>query len=286
MQQRQDGKAGDTGAVESVRGVVYTWDCDAVEHFTTAAYFKKLSSATARLLQRLGHRIDDAGAPWTQACRARFIKELRVGDVYHIRSGVVGNSNGSLVLGHKLFNSETDALCTTFLQTLSAGAKSDAAAMRIEWDDDEPARDADHRRAAHWIPTSAAIVRPEDVDWAGRFDLGALINQLSAANIQCQTGFGMSPSYMRAERRGYSTAEYQLALYKVPPGAGAVLDSRSAVVHVGRTSLWFMHELYDRRDDTLFARLAQLGVHLDLDARKPSPLPDAIRTRAMQGLAP
>ena len=271
--------------IETIRGVVYTWECDAVEHFTTSAYFKKLSGSTMRMLKRLGARADDPALPWTAACRARFLKELSVGDVYHITTGVVAADTAAIRLGHRLFNSETGALCTTFLQTLTPGVTgAEHAPAPIEWDDAEPSRKADPDKAAQWSPSSASIVRPEEVDWSGRLDLGALINQMSASNIQTQNMIGMTPSYMRSKRRGYSTAEYQLEIFKAPPGAGAELEGRSAIVHAGRTSLWSVHELYDREDGKLFARLGQLGVHLDLDARRPSPLPDHIRERAEAGL--
>ncbi len=269
---------------ETVRSVVYTWECDAVEHFTTAAYFKKLSSSTMRMLSLLGINPDDPLLPWTATCRARFLKELSVGDVYHMTAGVVEAADDFLLLGHRLFNSDTGDLCTTFLQKLTPGAKCDASPLQIEWDDPEPSRKPDPDKSSQWLQSSASIVRPEDVDWAGRVGLGALINQFSAANIQTQSTIGMSPSYMRSGRKGYSTAEYQLQIFKMPPGVGVQLESKSATVHVGSTSIWFVHELYDCEDKTLFARLGQLGVHLDLDARRPSPLPDEIRARALAGL--
>lgn len=271
-------------AIETIRSVVNTWDCDAVEHFTTAAYFKKLSSSSLRMLKLLGIALDDPVIPWTEMCRARFLNELRVGDVYHMRAGVVEMEADFVVLGHQLFNSESGELCTTFLQKLTGGVNHDGSGLRIEWDDREPSRKPDRDRASLWLPSSASIVRPDEVDWAGRFDLGALINQLSAANIQAQTAIGMSPSYMRCNRKGYSTAEYQLQIFAMPPGAGVQMESKSAVVQLGRTSIWFVHELYDSENKKLFARLAQLGVHLDLDSRRPSPLPEAIRERALAGL--
>jgi acyl-CoA thioesterase FadM len=255
-----------------------------VEHFTTAAYFEKLSNSTMRMLRLLGINLDDPLIPWTEMCRARFLKELSVGDVYHITAGVVEAGKNFVLLGHRLFNSDSGELCSTFLQKLTAGAKSDASPFQIEWDDGEPSRKPDPDKASEWLQSSASIVRPDEVDWAGRFDLGALINQLSAANIQTQTSVGMSPSYMRSNRKGFSTAEYQLQVFEMPPGVGVQLESRSAIVHVGRTSIWLVHKLYDCEDEKLFARLGQLGVHLDLDARKPSPLPDEIRERALAGL--
>ncbi len=266
---------------ETIRSLVCTWECDAVEHFTTAAYFKKLGSSTMRMLKLLGVDVDDPLIPWTATGRTRFLKELSVGDVYHIAAGVIEANSDYIILGHRLYNSESGELCTTFSQKLIPGTKVDTASFQIEGDEEDSSRKPDSDKALDWLPSSASIIRPEDLDWAGRIDLGALIEQLSAANIQAQTAVGMSPSYMRSNRRGYSTAEYQLEVVKMPPGIGVQLESRSAIVHVGRTSLWFVHELYDRDDNQLFARLGQLGVHLDLDARRPSPIPEDIRSRAI-----
>ena len=272
--------------IETARGIVHTWECDAVEHFTTAAYFRHLSAATMRMLKRLGFELGDPSLPWTESCVARFMMELRVGDVYDIASGVVESGGGTIVLGHTLRNSPTGEVCTTFLQELKGSAKADASPFLIDWEDRESSRRPDASRASVWLPSSATIVRAQEVDWAGRLDLGTLIDQLSAANVQCLAGVGMSPSYMRENRTGYSTAEYQLRLFGPLPGSGAELESESAVVHVGRSSVWAVHRLYDRRDNELVASLGQLGVHLDLDRRKASTLPDEIRQRALRGLKP
>jgi acyl-CoA thioesterase FadM len=270
--------------IETIRGVVHAWECDAVEHFTTSAYFKKLSSSAGRILKLLGTVLDDPLIPWTSKCRARFIRELTVGSVYHMTAGVVEERNGSLILGHRLFNSETGELCTTFLQEVSPGARGDTSQLMMSWDDRESERRPDADKASSWLQSSALIVRPDQADWSGRYELGAIIEQFTAANIQAQNAIGMSPSYLRSKRKGFSTAEYQLEIFKMPPGIGTYMVSKSAVVHVGRTSLWFVHELYNQDDNQLFARLGQLGVHLDLDTRRPDPLPDGIRTQALQGL--
>ena len=55
---------------------------------------------------------------------------------------------------------------------------------------------------------------------------------------------------------------------------------RSALVHVGNSSMRLFHVMTNERTDERVATLEQLGVHLDMDARRPTPLPDAIRDRA------
>jgi len=55
---------------------------------------------------------------------------------------------------------------------------------------------------------------------------------------------------------------------------------RSALVHVGNSSMRLFHVMTNERTAERVATLEQLGVHLDMDARRPTSLPDAIRERA------
>jgi acyl-CoA thioesterase FadM len=130
------------------------------------------------------------------------------------------------------------------------------------------------------VETAKTVVRAEDLDGRGLLDLTALIHHCSDANVQVQNAIGMSSSYMRDNRIGYSTAEYQLNCVSPPPPFGTALETRTTVAHLGRTSLWFLHEIQDATRDQPFATLAQFGVHLDMAARKPAPVPDPIRERA------
>jgi len=56
---------------------------------------------------------------------------------------------------------------------------------------------------------------------------------------------------------------------------------RSALVHVGNSSVRFFHSMLDERSGTEVASLEQSGVHFDQDRRRPAPLPDELRTRAL-----
>jgi acyl-CoA thioesterase FadM len=266
---------------ETVRSVVKTWELDAVQHFTTAFYYKALSSATMAMLSQLGHEPCAADAPWTQSCWTRFLRELRVGDAYHVMSGLVDADDTSCTLGHQLFNSETGELCTTFLQRLSKPPMGARADDRVEWPERASERQAVVAEGASWERTAAGVVRPEELDGSGRQDLSALIHMFSDSNIQLQNALGMTSSYMRDEAIGYSTAEYQLEMQCPPPAAGTRLEVSSTVAHLGTSSLWFVHQMNDATADAPLARLVQLGVHLDTSARKPSAVPEFIRERAM-----
>jgi len=265
---------------ETVRSVVKTWELDALEHFTTAFYYRALSTATMRMTALLGYQPCSRAAPWTEYSWTKFLRELRAGDAYHVTSGLIEADATSCTLGHRLVNSETGALCTTFLQRLSRPPRFNGRLDCIEWPDDEPERRASLAEAARWVPASTTVVRPEDLDAAGRLDLSALIHFTSDANVQFQNALGMTSSYMRDNRIGYSTAEYQLSLRTAPPPVGTALEIRSTIAHLGRSSLWFVHDIFDASEDIPLGRLTQMGVHLDLVARRPSPVPAAIRERA------
>jgi len=89
----------------------------------------------------------------------------------------------------------------------------------------------------------------------------------------------MTPGYQREQRRGFSTFEFQLAI----GGAlcpGDPVRVQSALLHVGTSSLRLLHVMTNERNGERVATLEQLGVHLDMDARKSTPLSDELRARA------
>src|SRR2546427_3231346 len=95
-----------SGWRETYRGIVYRWEVDHNDHLTVAFYFARLGDAVLGLLGTL-----DLGLEYTRRrgrvfvttdCHVRYVRELRVGDVMHITSGVVAVERDGLVLGHKV----------------------------------------------------------------------------------------------------------------------------------------------------------------------------------------
>lgn len=128
-------------------------------------------------------------------------------------------------------------------------------------------------------------MKPWETDVFGQSALSFLIHRFSAANSQALAAFGLTPGYMRAERRGFSTFEFQLALPgRLGPGDPVLV--RSGLLHVGTSSLRLFHAMLNPRTGQLCATLDQLGVHFDQDARRPTPLPEALREKAKALLAP
>ena len=287
--------------VETYRGVVNRWEVDNVDHFTVAFYFARFEDAALDLSRRMGldpESLQRSGrATATLSCRVRYLRELRLADILHIRSGVVGLDGDLLVLAHELYDSGDGTLCTTLEQRVAlveigvraplplGPAERDAAlARRVEW---SPAPDGppfpEPVGAGAFIDATRDIIRPGEVDASGQATLAAFVHRFSSAIGHVIAGFGMTPAYMRDERRGFSTFEFRLRF----PGtarAGDAILVRSALVHIGNSSVRILHRMTNQRTGGEVASLEQSGVHLDLDARRPSPLPESLRERAKEML--
>jgi acyl-CoA thioester hydrolase len=285
----------DQGWLDTYRGTVFRWEVDNNDHLTVAYYFARLADATGAVLHALGLGAGYTartrhGCPVTE-CFARYVKELRVGDILHVTSGVVAVEPDALVLGHKLFNSETGDLCTTIEQRLAhvdgdgkpaalgAGPRAAAETRRIAWDAPAPERRPRPAGLAGFRESARDTVAPGEMDAFGRLRLGAYIHRFSAANAQALAGFGLSPGYMREAQRGFSTFEFQCT-FADGLAAGDPVVVRTGLTHVGNSSMRLLHVMSSERTGQVVASLEQSGVQLDLNTRRPAPLADELRRRA------
>ncbi len=282
--------------LETYRGTVYRWEVDHNDHLTVAYYFERFADAGLALLEASGlgpaYTEGKGRACVTADCYVRYMHELRAGDIMHVESGVIGVEPDALVLGHKLFNSESGEVCTTVEQRVShvdvksrkpvalyAEQRRAAEARRIQWD--APPRERRPRPSGleGFRDTARDTVKPWEMDVFGQSALVHSIHRFSAANSHAIAALGMTPGYMRTGRRGFSTFEFQLAL-DGPLRPGDPARVQSALLHVGRSSMRLLHVMTNERTGERVATLEQLGVHLDMDARKSTPLPDELRETA------
>lgn len=269
--------------LETYRGTVFRWEVDHNDHFTVAYYFARIADAGAALLADLGLGPEETR---TVDCFVRYQRELRVGDLMHVESGVIDAEPGALRLGHKLVDSGAGALCTTVEQRVRLPAALPAETARriglrrVAWDG--PTRERRSRPAgwAGFRDSARDTVKPAELDVSGAAALSHYVHRFSAANGHAIAAFGMTPAYMRDERRGFSTFEFQLEV-GAPLRAGDLLRVRSGLLHVGNSSLRLLHVMTREPAGEVVASLEQSGVHFDQDARRPAPLPPALRERAM-----
>ena len=282
--------------VDTYRGTVFPWETDIVEHLTVAYYFERFADATLALLDGLG-----LGAPYmnaerrgcvTENCYVRYMHELRVGDILHIESAVIGVDEIGLHLGHRVFNSATGMLCATMEQRTRHVALDDrtesplpshqrrtAEARMVAWEG--PARETRWQPETNdgFLDSARDTVKPWEIDVFGGSAFPFYIHRFSGGGIQTFAAFGMTPAYMREERRGMSTFEFQLGFHGALH-AGDPVHVKTGLLHIGTSSIRILHRMFNGRTGRLVATLDQFGVHLDVDARRPTPLPDALRERA------
>jgi acyl-CoA thioesterase FadM len=288
--------------IESCRGGVPAWEVDHVGHFTVAYYHQRIEDAGFVVLDALGlgpaaARAEGRGCV-TVGCYVRYVSELRGGDIYHVQSGVLGIEESALVLGHRLFDSASGVLCTTVEQrlahveistgapiALAAASRRAALAHRVDWQEPPAELRPRPRGDEGFVDGALDTVRPAEMNVLGRSALSHYIHRFSASGGHLLATFGMTPAYMRTEQRGLSTFEFQLSI----GGAlrpGDIVRVQSALVHVGKSSLRLFHRMRNARTGEPLATLEQSGVHLDREARRSAPLPDALREKAQAMLAP
>jgi acyl-CoA thioester hydrolase len=269
---------------ETYRGTVYRWEVDANDHFTVAFYMARFADAAATILQTLG-----VGPAATRDCFIRYSRELRVNDIMHIVSGVIDVEPDGLRLGHRLLESTEGALCTTVEHrvalALTPEQRKAAESRRVTWQGPERPVHPGPKSLDGFRDTARDVVKPTEVDPGGRLSLSGAVHRFSASNAHVAAAFGMTPGYMRDNDRGFSTFEFQLA-FEGGVRADDPLRVRSALTHVGNSSMRILHVMTNERSGERVASLEQSGVHLDLRARRPAPMPADMRQRALSLLVP
>jgi acyl-CoA thioesterase FadM len=275
---------------ETCRSIVPPWECDITEHFTIAYYFDRLASAGSTMAEVLGLR-DTIGSA-VHRFDVRFVRELRAGASFHILSAPIGLAHNLVRLGHQIVDSANDEVTAWVEQTLDYPARPlpqdlrDKMSRRLStWPGPAVERRPDPVTNEGFIATVRDRIKPTDLDADGKLALAAFVHRFTAGSIQALAAIGATSAYMEAERRGYSTFELALRLAGSPLLGDPVLVE-TAIVHLGNSSIRFVHRMCDPAIGTEYARLGQFGVQLDLDARRPAALPDRLRTAATRLLVP
>jgi acyl-CoA thioesterase FadM len=278
------------GWTETWRGIVSPWECDTTEHFTIAYYFDRLADAASTTAGSLGL----AGVSQSAGRRfdMRFVRELRAGASFHVLSAPLALDGASLRLGHQFVDSANGEVTAWVEETLGLVAARmprethDAIGRRLlPWPGPAVERRPEPNNFEGFIPTARDRVKPMDIDPDGGFALAAFVHRFTTGCVQALAAIGATSSYLEAERRGYSTFELALQITRSPRLGNPVLVE-TGIVHLGNSSIRFVHRMCDPADGGEFARLGQFGVQLDLDTRRPAAMPEALRAAAARLLIP
>jgi acyl-CoA thioesterase FadM len=272
------------GWIETWRGIVAPWECDLTEHFTIAYYFDRLSDAATMMAGSLG--LDGASRSAGRRFDVRFVRELRAGASFHILSAPITLDDASLRLGHQFLDSANGEVTAWVEETLEMSASASPREVHestgrrlVPWPGPAVEPRPEPNTFKGFIPTARDRAKPMDLDSDGNFSLAAFVHRFTAGCVQALAAIGATASYLHAERRGYSTFELALQV-TVLPRLGSPVLVETGIVHLGNSSIRFVHRMCDPAAGSEFARLSQFGVQLDLDTRRPATLPEALRSAA------
>lgn len=273
-----------TDLTETYCGGVIIQECDAFGHLNIAYYVERFGDGAFELMRRLA-----PGTRWrTIAINTRYLTELRAGDPIVIASGIIAIDAATLTIGHVATSGADAAPTTTAEQTIAldapdgeawAGWRERLGGAQVEWA--QPRFDpVALPERARLITTTLNRVKSWEADEAGRLSLFGFVDRFSTANIINMNNAGMTSTYMRSEKRGFATFETRLELFAPTPRLGEGVATVSGLLDLGKSSVKILHEMRLAEGDRRVARFYQAGVHFDLDARRSTPLPDALRAKA------
>ena len=129
------------------------------------------------------------------------------------------------------------------------------------------------------VMTYRGTVYPWHCDQMGHMNVMWYVGKFDEATWQLFAAAGITPSYLRAQRRGMVADDPRLS-YRGELYAGDVISVRSAIIELGTSSVRFVHEM--QRDETgeHVATSMLKGVHIDTVARRSCPLPEELRAAA------
>lgn len=133
---------------------------------------------------------------------------------------------------------------------------------------------------AELMLTYRGTVYPWQCDHMGHMNVMWYAGKFDEATWQMFSILGVSPTYMREEKRGVAAVR-QNTTYRQELKAGDLVTIRTCVLEMRERSIRFYHEMMDDVTGKIAATTVITGVHIDAQTRKPHPFPDEIIQRGL-----
>ena len=134
------------------------------------------------------------------------------------------------------------------------------------------------------VATYCGTVYPWQCDHVGHMNIMWYVGKFDAANWNLFARIGLTPTYLRQCNRGMAAVQQNIS-YARELLAGDIVEIRSALLEIRDKSIRFRHEMRNAETGETAATCEVTGVHMDRQARKSAPFPDAIRDQVMRQLA-
>ena len=132
--------------------------------------------------------------------------------------------------------------------------------------------------------TYRGTVYPWHCDHIGHMNVMWYVGKFDEANWNLFARVGLTPTYLRQSGFGMAGVQQNIS-YKRELHAGDIVEIKSRVLEVRDKTVRFLHEMRNAETGEIAATCEITGVHMDRQARKSAPFPEAIRVAAMSFLA-
>ena len=129
------------------------------------------------------------------------------------------------------------------------------------------------------IETHRGVVYPWMIDHVGHMNVQFYTARFDEATWQFLAQLGLTPSFLERSHRS-AVAVDQRTQYKRELVAGSLIHIATELVSLGRSSIRFLHRMYDSETSEEVASSELVGVYFDVDNRSSAPLPRSVHHRA------
>ena len=135
------------------------------------------------------------------------------------------------------------------------------------------------------IETYRGVVYPWNVDHVGHMNVQFYTARFDEATWHFLARLGLTPTFLRESGRAAVAAD-QRTQYRREVVAGTLLHVSTELLSVGRSSVRFVHRMFDSETGDEVASTELVGVYFDTARRASSALPDLVHERARALVAP
>ena len=129
------------------------------------------------------------------------------------------------------------------------------------------------------VETYRGAVYPWHCDHMGHMNVMWFVGKFDEATWQFFTRLGLTPEYLRRNRRGMAAVDQRIA-YQRELVAGDAIVVASGTLDIRDRVIRFVHEMRNADSGEVVAVTALTAVHLDTEARKATTLPPDVKDRA------
>ena len=132
--------------------------------------------------------------------------------------------------------------------------------------------------------TYRGTVYPWHCDHIGHMNVMWYVGKFDEATWQFFNRLGLTPSYLRAAKRGMAAVDQHIS-YIQELHAGDVVTIRTNLLEAKEKSIRFVHEMMHDENNEVVARTTLKAVHMDTEARRSCAFPGPIAAKAASMLA-